>query len=468
MRKPAILYALLPALALGACVAGPPPEVATPVPQLPAEFMFAAGADADASVAELLPQDDPAFETLAAQALAGSPTLAEAIARIDQARAGAARAGANRLPEAGANGSITGSRQNLNIPDNSPFSIETEQVSYSANLVASWDPDIFGVLRAQERAAVARIDAAQAGAAAVRLALLAEIAGTVIDWRTIEARETALQADLDAALELARLSRVREDAGIAPGFDRVGAESAAASSRSRLAALASERNRLGGRLVTLTAQPMPQVLAAFARPAPPHALPAAPDGAPSELLTNRPDVLRSAAVLAAADAELAATARSRFPKFDLRAALGLLSFDLGDLLDEDSIVGSLAASVAAPLLDFGRLEAEIDGAAAEKQAAFQAYRGTVFAALGEAETGYGLVASTDAEAAFAIAERDSAERAARLANTRFEAGLADFLTVLDARRAADASGERAAAAIGRARRSRVLLWQALGGDSQPD
>ncbi|HCI61177.1 MAG TPA: multidrug transporter, partial [Erythrobacter sp.] len=50
-----------------------------------------------------------------------------------------------------------------------------------------------------------------------------------------------------------------------------------------------------------------------------------------------------------------------------------------------------------------------------------------------------------------------------LANARFEAGLADFLTVLDARRAADASGERAAAAQGRARRARVLLWQALGG-----
>jgi len=468
MHKPAILFALIPALALGACVAGPPPEMATPVPELPSEFMFAAGASSDASVAQLLPRNDPAYQALASQALADSPTLAEAIARIDQARAGAARAGANQLPNVGANGSVTGSRTNLNIPATSPFSIETEQVSYSANLVASWDPDIFGVLRAQERAAVARIDAAQAGAAAVRLALLAEIAGTVIDWRTIEARQIALQRDLDAAQELVRLSRLREDAGIAPGFDTVRAATAAASSRSRLASLASERNRLAGRLVTLTAQPMPQVLETLAQPAPPHTLPDAPETAPSVLLTNRPDVLRSAANLTAADAELAATARSRFPQFDLSAALGLLSFDLGDLLDEDSIVGSLAASVAAPLLDFGRLEAEIDGAEAEKRAAFQAYRGAVYTALGDAETGYGLVASTDAEAEFAIAERNSAERAASLANTRFEAGLADFLTVLDARRTADASGERAAAAIGRARRARVLLWQALGGDSQTD
>jgi len=35
--------------------------------------------------------------------------------------------------------------------------------------------------------------------------------------------------------------------------------------------------------------------------------------------------------------------------------------------------------------------------------------------------------------------------------------------VLEARRAADASGERAAAALGRASRARIGLWQALGG-----
>jgi outer membrane protein TolC len=39
--------------------------------------------------------------------------------------------------------------------------------------------------------------------------------------------------------------------------------------------------------------------------------------------------------------------------------------------------------------------------------------------------------------------------------------------VLEARRAADASGERAAAARGRAQRARVVLWQALGGSELP-
>ena len=285
----------------------------------------------------------------------------------------------------------------------------------------------------------------------------------MIDWRTLEAREREIRSDLASADELARLAGVRERAGIAPGFDRVRAESAAAGSRSRLSALESERARLLGRLVTLTAQGGAQVRAALAQDGEAQSRPLPPARLPSALLVNRPDVLAAAAELAAADADLAAAARRRFPVFDLSGAIGLLAFGIGDLFDNDSLVGSVGAAIAGPLIDFGRIEAEIDGAAAGKRAAFEAYRGVVYMALGDAEAGYGLVASADEEAAAAVREAAALQRAARLANTRYEAGLADFLTVLEARRAADASGERAAAAMGRAQRARVLLWQALGG-----
>ena len=457
---------LLAAAALAGCVAGPPPEIATPVPVLPANYLYATPSDEAGSLAALLPRDDPAFDRLAAQALAGSPTLGEALARIEQARGGADRAGAERLPNIGASVSVTGQRTNpaqfgTDLPPG--VEIDNERVGYAANLTARWDPDIFGALRAQELAALLRVDAASAGAAAVRQALIAEIAASVIDWRTLAARQSELESDLAAVGELARLAEVRERAGIAPGFDRVRAESQAAASRSRLQRLSGERARVLGRLVTLTAQGGAQVRAALQQEGPAVPLAPSPPELPSELLANRPDVVRAAAELSAADADLAAVARTRFPRFDLSAAIGLLAFGVGDLFEADSVIGSLAASVAAPLLDFGRIEAEIDTAAAAKRAAFEAYRGAVFTALGDAEAAYGLVEAADAEAAASIAERDIAQRAAAIANTRFEAGLANFLAVIEARRAADASGERAAAAIGRARRARVLLWQALGG-----
>lgn len=465
MRRPALAIALLP-LALTACVMQPAPEIATPTPELPRTFFFQPEAGTGEELAALMPGNDAAYRTLSEAALAEAPSLAEAAARIEAARAGARRAGAERLPNITADGSIRQNRINPAQfgPAGEQGLIPSEQTFYGANITASWDPDIFGRLKAQERAALARIDAATAQAQGVRLALLAEIAASVIDWRVLDARAGAIRDDVAAAQSLAGLAKVREDAGIAPGFDRLRAEATASSSQVRLAALESERARLIGRLVTLTGQDAASVRAALAAPVSSLTLAGAPAALPSNLLANRPDVIAAAANLAASDADLAAAARARFPRITLSGVVGLLAFDPEDFFDTDSLVGTLTAAVAGPLLDFGRVGAGIDAAAADKRAAFAAYRGAVFQALGDAESAYGVVAAADAESRLAVEEHNQLTRAASLAETRYKAGLASFLDVLEARRAADASGERSAAAMGRAQRARVVLWQALGGE----
>lgn len=465
MRRPTLIAAALLPLTLAACMASPAPDIATPAPPVPDAFFFAPDTGTQSSLAALMPTGDPAYRALSEAAITGAPSLAEAVARIEAARAGARRAGADRLPNVTADASIRQNRINpaqFGQAGQQGF-IPEEQTSYGANITASWDPDIFGRLKAQERAALARIDAADAQAQGVRLALLAEIAASVIDWRVIEARAAAINDDAAAAQQLAGLAKVREEAGIAPGFDRVRAEATASSSQVRLSALESERARLIGRLVTLTAQEAATVRAALATTAPTLAPAAAPASLPSELLANRPDVAAAAANLAASDADLAAAARARFPRITLSSVIGLLAFSPGDFFDTDSIVGTLTAGIAGPLLDFGRVGAGIDAAAADKRAAFAAYRGAVFQALGDAEAAYGVVKAADREARLSVNERDQLTHAASLADTRYRAGLASFLEVLEARRAADASGERTAASLGRANRARIVLWQALGG-----
>ena len=459
---------LLAALALAGCVAGPPPEIATPTPELPESFLYAPEQGERAALAALLPVDDPAFVALRDRAIGDAPTLAEALARVEAARAGARRAGAERLPNVGADASVEFRRSNPsqfggNLP--SAISFDTEQVGYAANMAARWDPDIFGILKASERAALARLDAADAGAQAVRNALVAEIAASVIDWRTLEARRRALEEDLKAAERIVEVSAERANAGLVPGINQLRPEANASQSRTRLAALGSERAALIGRLVTLTARDAGEITALLEQAGASVAPPEAPSALPSTLLVNRPDVRAASAELLAADAELAATARQRFPRLTLSAAIGLLAFDFSELFDGDSVIGSAGASIAAPLLDFGRIQAEIDGAAASKRAAFAAYRGAVFTALGDAEAAYGLVAASDAELRAAREENAKLERVASLSETRFLAGLENALTYFEARRNADTSGERAAAAYGRALRARVLLWRALGGDA---
>jgi NodT family efflux transporter outer membrane factor (OMF) lipoprotein len=469
MRRLLTAAALSSSLALAACAGGPPPKIATPGPKLPESYFQLPQGAAKGDLAALMPQDDPAYRALAAAALANAPSLAEALARVESARAGGRGARAARMPNMDADAFVRRNRINPAQFGEAGEQgiIPNELTSYGANIIASWDPDLFGQLKAQQRAAMVRIEAASAQAQAVRIALLAEIAASVTDWRVLAEQRAAIAADVDAAEGLSRLAGSREASGIAPGFDRVRAEAAASASRSRLAALDSEQARIIGRLVTLTGQNGGTVSAALASKAPQLAARPAPAALPSNLLANRPDVAAAAAMLTASDADLAATARARFPRLTLSGVIGLLAFDLDRMFDENSLVGTLAASIAGPLIDFGRVGARIDAAAADKQAAFAAYRGAVFQALGDAEAAYGLVAASDQEAALAVTERDQLQRAASLAETRYKAGLASFLEVLEARRSADTSGERAAAALGRAARARILLWQALGGEATP-
>ncbi len=451
---------------LAGCAAGPAPQVDTPPPALPATFSYVPDAAQAGSLAALLPSADPAFAALQAAAIADAPSLGEAAARIERARAAARRARAERAPQFDVSGSVETSRSNPGIIGASlppGITIDPDQTAYGASLSARWDPDLFGRLRSEQRAASLRLDAATADADAVRIALVAELASLVVDWRSLEARAASLERDLAAADRLVTLAAARATAGLAPGADRVRAESVASASRSRLAALGNERATIIGQLVSLTARDAAWVEAQLATPEIVQAMPSAPAALPSDLLARRPDVVAAAARLAATDADLAATAARRFPRLTLSGSLGLLAFSPGQLFDSDSIIGSLAAAIAGPLFDFGRIAAEIDGAAADKKLAFQQYRSAVFDALGDAESAYRLIAASDARAAATTQEAALLARSDALTASRFRAGLADLATVLEVRRQADGAGERAAAAVGEARRARLLLWLALGG-----
>ena len=164
MRRLSLAGAALLPLMLAACASVP--EVATPTPELPRAFFLQPGGATGTALAALMPTGDPAYAALSGAALANAPNLAEAAARIDAARAGARGAGAARLPNITADASIVQNRQNLarfGAVGQQGF-IPREQTSYGANINASWDPDLFGQLKAQERAALARIDGATAQA----------------------------------------------------------------------------------------------------------------------------------------------------------------------------------------------------------------------------------------------------------------------------------------------------------------
>ncbi len=442
---------------------------------IPSRFAFApdlAAQDRN-NVEALLPAGDPAFAELRSMALGNgpdnAPNLAAALARVDAARALAAGASAGRLPYVGVNSNIGASRTNPSsiggaLPPG--ISIDRYRTSFGGNITASWDPDIFKQLRNSERAASIRVNAAAADAAAVRQSLIAEIAGNVTDWRTLSAREAVLNKDIATAQELLRLTRVRVKAGLSPGFDSVQAESLLLQAQAQSTPLLGERARIIGALVTLTGKPATQVMQSLENAAIIQDVGAASTVAasvPAAMLRARPDVAAAEARLAAADADIAVAAAARFPKLTLSGTLGLLAFALGDIFSADTVIGTLGSGIAAPLLDFGRIEAEIDGSKARAKEAFANYRSAVFTALGDAETAYGQTAASRSEITALERQRSVEKDAVYLAGIRYKGGLNDFRTVLNAQRQLNALNANIETIKGRHARARIALWLALGG-----
>ncbi len=450
---------------LSACAAiekGPAPSSVA----LPVQFAYAPPQASRDAFDSLLPKDDPAFTTLVATVDTDAPNLQAALARIQAARAALRAAGANRLPNIQGSGSAEIARSSENAIANLPpnVSFDSTNSQFMLGLSASWDADLFGRLKASQRAAAQRLDAATADARAVRLTLVADIARTVIDYRTAQEKLRIADEDLVDAKALVTLTSIRVRAGVAPGFDLVRAQSLEAAANAARAPAEAELAAALGRLVTLTARDGVKIAAALAKPAIAAASTSAPIVAlPSAMLRQRPDVVAAEHRLRAANEEIAAAAAARFPQFNITSALGLAALSFGDFLSADSLTASGRASIVGPLLDFGRVAAQIDARQADASQAFALYRSSVFVAIGEAETALGTLQATGSRLAALeaqlIIERDSVS----LARQRYRMGLSDFLSVIDSQRQLNNTRQLLAEAHGNAKRAATEVYRSFGG-----
>src|SRR5471032_1434304 len=131
--------------AIAGCVVGPTYQVPTPavsskavLPEFQTKLPTPAADGGTTDLTRWWSQfDDPLVGELVAAVEAGNPTLAQALARIAQARANAASSGSALYPSLAANASSIRSRS---------FSGETAYVatSNSATFDASWELDLFG------------------------------------------------------------------------------------------------------------------------------------------------------------------------------------------------------------------------------------------------------------------------------------------------------------------------------------
>jgi multidrug efflux system outer membrane protein len=470
MRKHLVVALLM--VAMSACSLAPRhvrPDLPTPgtYPQ-----DYSGDTSAGANAAQLKWRDffaDPRLEALIAAALERNRDLVIAVAQIEEARGLYRIQRAEQLPTVAVSADATRTRAGAQsaaistgttLPSGTAITIER----YSAGLgIASFEFDFWGRVRNLSAAARSEYLATVEAARSFQLSLIRDVATTYLT--SLEARERMqlAEATVESRREGLRIAKRRLDAGVTSALDYSQTETLLTQAETELAALRLAQAQNDNLLVALiggpidTGLPPPVPLAEQTR------VEALAAGIPSDLLTNRPDILAAEERLRAARANIGAARAAFLPSIALTGSYGYASTELNDLIGDDGLTWSFGPSISLPLFDFGRRRANLTVAQARENAAVADYERTIqesFREVADALAGRRYLAEqVEAQERALNAQR----RLAELARTRYREGVARYLEVLDAERSLFAAEQ----ALLQDRRAQVAnlvtLFVALGG-----
>jgi NodT family efflux transporter outer membrane factor (OMF) lipoprotein len=411
--------------------------------------------------------DDATVAELIRLAESDSPTLAQAAAAIESARASLASAGGSSWPSVSGSASLTREKQVLTSGAGaSATGADGLSTSRNGGLDASWEIDLFGKLRSKRDSAHAQLQASIDDWHDARVSLAAEVADDYVQYRACRLLRQAYGDQAASQRQTARATQVAVSSGLTARSDAYLAEAGAATAAASTLAQDVLCEELVKSLVALTGADEAALRALIDRDAPALPEPAgfSVDGVPADLLRQRPDLASAERMLASAYAQVGEARADRFPSLSLGGSITVSASNLVT----PATSWSFGPSLSVPLFDGGQRKAAVDSARASYEQQLAGYRGAVRSAVREVEQAlvdlYG--AARRSEDATRAAEQYRLYAVAIDAN--WHAGLASLLTLEDARRSA-ISSELILIGLQRDRvRYWIALYKALGGGWQAD
>lgn len=431
----------------------------------PARAETTAEATTEADEAAVLAQwwtrfNDPLLDQLIAQGLSASPDLRSAQAKLRSARASRDLAAADYYPGLSASTGATGSKASPAVSGGS----SRRTTIYDAGFDASWEPDIFGVVRQDVSAADADVAAQAATLEYARVTLVGEVARNYVELRTYQERLQIARDNATSQAETLEITQWRQQAGLATELDVEQARTSLEQTRATIPALVSNVSASQNRLAVLLGQ-TPGSLQERLDSA--HPLPAAPReiavGIPADALRRRPDVRAAERTLAAETARVHARVAERYPSFTLSGSFGWQALTSGALGGSGTVARSLAGTLAATLFDGGRLKSRIAVQDAAQEQALIAYEQKILTALEDTENALAAYAAGREQEATRRRAAEAARNAAQLARQMYQAGLTDFQKVLDTERTRLSAEDSLATARLAVLSAVIQLYKALGG-----
>ncbi|MFN2645990.1 MAG: efflux transporter outer membrane subunit [Burkholderiales bacterium] len=373
---------------------------------------------------------DPQLDALVGEALAGSPNLRLAQARLDQARAQAQVARASLKPQANAEASVHRQRFSENYifpPPIGGSSFTTTQL----DLNASYDVDFWGRNRAAYEAAVGRARAAQAESFAARLVLSSSVASAYVQLARAYDQLDIARHTLEDRERVQSLTSDRLRAGLDSRLELKQVETSIPAARARVVQIEEEIALARTQLAALLGQGPDRGLA-IERPVLRISPVALPSRLPADLLGRRPDIVAARTRAEAAARDIASAKAAFYPDVNLSALIGVQSVTLSKLVETGSAIPSIGAAIRLPIFDAGRLRGALAARNAEYDAAVEQYNQALADALREVVDQLTSMRSVQRQRTEVDTAVAAAEEAYSLALTRYKAGIGNLLQVLTA------------------------------------
>lgn len=402
--------------------------------------------------------NDPALDSLMAQVDVSNQNVAAAVASYEQARALAQEARAAFFPAVSLNGSANrsgggGSNSNSNGS------------SYRLSLGGSWEPDVWGRLRASSKAASASAQASAADLAAARLSAQGELAANYFSLRAADTQRALLGTTTEGYQRVLQITQNRFNAGIAAKSDVLQAQTQLANAQSDALTLDRQRAQLEHAIAVLVGK-APADFALAPDPAWRGTVPAVPVGVPSTLLQRRPDIASAERRVAAANEQIGIARAGYYPNIGLTASYGTGGTAVSDLFKASTAVWSLGLSAAQLIFDAGETRARVAGARAAQEEAAARYRQTVLAAFADVEDQLSAVRILAQQEELQRQASAAADQVEQQMLNRYRAGQVSYPEVVQAQATALAARRALAQSQASRQSTAVALIQSLGGGWQ--
>ena len=406
---------------------------------------------------------DTTLARLVGDALRGGTAVRLAEARVDEARASHRLAAFDLAPTVTASGSALRTRQSMaQIPGlSTPL---PERDLYDVGFDATWELDVFGRVRRNVSSQGALAESAEHSLADAQVSLSADVGLTYFQLRGAQRQLGVALRNAEVQKRTVALTEDRLAAGRGTAFDVERARSVLQLTLAAVPTLETEIAEATYRLASLVGHADVSV-GDLASDAQPLSLPDVAAIQPD--VKKRPDVLAAERQVAAQSLAVGAARADYLPRFGIGASTGYTADRVQSLTRTGTSRVTIGPVVSFPLLDLGRVRQRVGFAQALQEEAQTRYTATILRAQEEAQSG--VVAYDRArERVRLLADAvKSSDHALALAQQRFEAGLTDFLQVLDAQRTSLDAESQLATAQTAASTALVVLYKATGGAWRP-